>query len=136
MYRVLVVAAALLSSCAGTSPSPKEAVPVPDADAKTERTRAPQEGTDPGAESAASAPSIVVAPVDDEARDLRTIERLREAFDQYQAFIERAESDPSFEQAVERSRERRADIRAEIEFLEHGVAERRMRTGEAPNPGE
>jgi hypothetical protein len=54
---------------------------------------------------------------DDRFSSERQITELRRAIALYEQFIARAESDPRFEAAVQRSRARVADARATIDFL-------------------
>jgi hypothetical protein len=56
--------------------------------------------------------------------DVATIRTLRRAASLYATFIEKAGQDPSYADAVRRSRERLADIEQTIDFLEKGLAER------------
>ncbi len=59
-------------------------------------------------------------------RDLETIAALRYAQTQYRQFLQRAGSDPDYQEAVLRARERVADLEATIGFLEQGIAQRRL----------
>jgi hypothetical protein len=61
----------------------------------------------------------------DEERDRQVMRELRSAHDQYAEFVRRAGSEPAFAEAVSRSRERMADIRQTLDFMEQGLAERR-----------
>jgi hypothetical protein len=60
-----------------------------------------------------------------DAADLATIRNLNRARNQYAAFVERAGSDATYADAVERSRQRMVDIDETIRFLKRGIAERR-----------
>jgi hypothetical protein len=55
------------------------------------------------------------------ANDLRFIANAEDSIRLYQAFIERAGEQPHFADALERSRERIADLKAEIVFVEQGI---------------
>jgi hypothetical protein len=56
--------------------------------------------------------------------DERTIRDLRQAQGLFETFITKADGDPKYVEAIERSRERIEDIKVEIAFLEQGIAER------------
>jgi hypothetical protein len=67
-----------------------------------------------------------------EPREQQEDASLRKAALLYQEFIDRAGSDPSYAEAVRRSRERISDIQAILRFREEGRRERARGQGRAP----
>lgn len=62
-----------------------------------------------------------------DAADQNRLENLARTRDLYLQFLERAEGRDEFSEAVLRARERLDDVDQEMEFLQQGIAERRLR---------
>jgi hypothetical protein len=58
--------------------------------------------------------------------DVERLEQLELAREQFRAFLDRAAGRDDFDEAMQRARERIADIGTEMEFLRQGIAQRRL----------
>lgn len=116
----------LLTACAAARP-PAATTPA--------RRAAPVAQARPAAPSAARVRSNRPAPVplalELAQRDEQEDAALRKAAVLYREFIDRAGSDPTYAEAVRRSRERIADIETILRFREEGRRERRRSHGGA-----
>jgi hypothetical protein len=119
-----------LTACASAAPS-SATVPVLHAVAPTRHAVAPTRHADRPSSSSQSKPVAPVQPFNLEQSEEAEDAILRKAASLYQEFIDRAGADPAFAQAVQRSRQRMADIEAILVFRDQGRRERARQRGDA-----
>jgi hypothetical protein len=125
----VILFVALSSSCVSARPPaaaapPQRTAEIPRIEPQKERPSAAQAEVSAPVASPPILDSIEEQRRADEQREQKEDAALRQAEELFQKFIEKAGNDPAYAEAVERSRERIADIEEILRFRAQGRLER------------